>query len=514
MSFPSDAPILDPVGIRNPPDGGQWLLWPAWCWRVLAPTSTDRRLDPFMSVIARLCQAGVTRSRELAARTMLHPDLCRQIMGLLQQQRLIDAKGNLTRQGTAALAGEAWDASTLRLVHVFQQPFGPPSLQRLWRAAAETLDYAHVDYGTGGGPRLRLDIRRDSPTVRPVVTRTRGIVRPRRPRPEEIVVAARSGADAGKPAPSGTGAAPDEPATVSPAQISRVSFVAEQPDPVLLTTYVYLPEDAMTSADWEVLDPFSGWPDPFLKESLRLRVPEDAGLAALVSGIEGQLSTGDAAARQAEYMRQRAEAAVVVEHRLGASVHQRVHGQIFKLLVEVEASLAEARLLGAVGGRRRQTAVNDAGKVLEHVFAGLCTRYPISPSVLTTLRHDDLGPSTLEDGLNRARDLLGIGAVPGGMRRLAHDQVARAGDGHLPSFRPVVVAALLACLEHAGHPLRGALRRRPDLCDRLDRATYLRNDGAHKQDREPTAEEADEVVDATYWTVSHLLLYPTTSEGV
>jgi hypothetical protein len=76
------------------------------------------------------------------------------------------------------------------------------------------------------------------------------------------------------------------------------------------------------------------------------------------------------------------------------------------------------------------------------------------------------------------------------MLRQTSDQVARAGGGYLPSFRPVVVAALLACLDHAGHPLRAALRRRPDLCDRLDRATGLRNQGSHQQDREPTADEA------------------------
>ncbi|MFI9552782.1 hypothetical protein [Nonomuraea endophytica] len=512
MSFAFDAPILDVGGIRNPPDGGQWLLWPAWCWRVLAPSPAQQRLDPFMRVIARLCQAGVARPRDLADRTQLHPDLCRQIMGMLQQRRLIDLKGNLTKQGTAALAGEAWDASTLQLVHVFQHPFGPPSRQRLWPATVPTLDYAHVDYGQGATPRLRLDIRRDSPAVRPVIARTHGIDRPRRPRPEEIIVAGRSAADIARSDWSDTELRPDMLATMSPAQISRISFVAEQPDPVLLTTYIYLPEDAMTSADWEVLDPFSGWPDPSLKELLRLRVPEDEGLAVLVFGIEGQLSTGDAALRQEEYMRQRAEAAVQVERRLGTTIHRRDHGHIFKLLVEVEASLAEARMLDAIGGRRRQTAVNDAGKVLEHVFAGLSERYPITPAFLAMLHDEDLGPPTLESGLERARDLLGIVAVPSGMRRLSSEQIARASGGHLPSFRPVVVAALLACLDHAGHPLRAALQCRPDLCDRLDRTTYLRNDGSHRQDREPTAEEADEVLDLTYWTVSHLFLHPATSK--
>ena len=71
--FASDTPILDTGGIRNPPPGGRWLLWPAWCWRVLVPDLAERRLNPFTRVIAQLCQAGITRPGDMAELTQPAP---------------------------------------------------------------------------------------------------------------------------------------------------------------------------------------------------------------------------------------------------------------------------------------------------------------------------------------------------------------------------------------------------------------------------------------------------------
>ena len=519
MSFASDTPILSAPGIRNPPAGGRWLLWPAWCWRVLAPDLAERRMDPFTRVVARLCQAGVGEPAEMAARTLLHRDLCSQILLMLRQQRLVTRDGSLTAQGAAVLAGDTWDTSVLRLVHVFQHPFGPPSGQRLWPATSQTIEYAHVHYGLGGRPRLRLDSRRDSPVIDPVMARAQGLGRPRRPSPAEIITAAKRARTAGLADASQPTGAEDEPTTEPPqaaAQIARVSLVADDPDPVLLVTYIYLPDDAVTSSDWEALDPFSGWPDAWLKESLLERAPDDAVLAELIAEIEGSLSDADADARKAEVGRQLAEAGAKAERRLGARIREPAYRKILKLLTYVEASLAEARLLGGVGGRHRQTAVNDAGKILEKVFATLSAQYPLNPNRLDMLRLRDprLQRQVLEDGLNQAADQLDlVTPLPNGLLKQSGDQVARAAQGFLPSFRPVLVAALLASTDHANHPLRAAARERPDLCAWLDRAAGLRNEGAHQRDHEPTLDEASDVCELAYWAVSRLLLHPATSEG-
>jgi hypothetical protein len=519
VSFAPDTPILSAPGIRNPPAVGRWLLWPAWCWRVLAPDLAERRMDPFTRVVARLCQAGVTDPAEMADRLLLHQDLCRQIRTMLQQQGLVTRDGTLTRRGAATVAGDTWDTSSLQLVHVFQHPFGPPSSQRLWPATAQALEYAHADYGPGGRPRLRLESRRDAPPVDPVVARAHRLSRPRRPSPAEIITAAKRARTAGLADASRPGGEEEEQAPeLSPAapQIVRVSLVADEPDPVLLVTYLYLPDDAITSSDWEALDPFSGWPDAWLKESLLERAPDDAALAALIAEIEGSLSGTAAAARQAEVMRQRAEAGARAERRLGARIREPAYRRIFRLLTYVEASLAEARLLDAVGGRHRQTAVNDAGKVLETVCAALLTQYPLNPGRIDMLRLGDspLRRQILQDGLNRAAEQLGLAKpLPNALLNQGVDQVARAAQGRLPSFRAVLAAALLASTDHPGHPLRGAARERPDLCARLDDAAGLRNDGAHQRDHEPAPDEATAVGELAYWVVSRLLLHPATSEG-
>ncbi|MEV5821172.1 hypothetical protein AB0L22_18585 [Micromonospora haikouensis] len=188
MSFPSDTPVLELDGLRrDPPPGGRWILWPAWCWRVLAPDLAERRLDAFSRLIARLCQAGITEPAELAKRTRLHRDLCNQVLLMLQQQKLVDRRGNLTGAGQDVLAGESLEASRTRLVHVFQDPFDAPTPHRLWPATVETLGYAQVDYRSGGRPWLRLGPRWDSPSVEPVVARARGLGQPPRPSPAEVV---------------------------------------------------------------------------------------------------------------------------------------------------------------------------------------------------------------------------------------------------------------------------------------------------------------------------------------
>ena len=524
MSFASDTPILGAPGIRNLPTGGRLLLWPAWCWRVLAPDLAERRMDPFTRVVARLCQAGVTQPAELAGRTSLHRDLCDQILQMLVQQGLMTRDYRLTRRGAAAVAGDTWDTSALQLVHVYQHPFGPPSRQRLWPAAVPALEYAHVDYWPGSRLRLRLDSRRDAPAVAPVMASAAGVGRPRRPTPAEIITAVRQARTAGLAGASPPAGADGETDAESPqvtepsqaAQIARVSLVADEPDPVLLVTCVYLPDEAATSSDWAVLDPFSGWPDAWLKESLLDRAPEDAALTALIAEIEGSLADADAAARQAEVTRQRAEAAARAERRLGPRIHEPAYRPVLKLLTYVEASLAEARLLDGVGGRHRQAVVNDAVKVLEAVFAALLDRHPLDPGRIEMLRLDDptLQERMLKEGLNGAADQLGLARpLPSGLLRQGVDQVARAARGFLPSFRPTLAATLLATTDHAGHPLRAAARERPDLCVRLDGAAGLRNESAHQGDREPTPAEASDVCELAYWAVSRLLLDPATSEG-
>ncbi|MFG2049606.1 hypothetical protein ACGFIW_19510 [Micromonospora sp. NPDC048935] len=443
----------------------------------------------------------------MARLTRLHRDLCNQILLMLQQQRLVDQRGNLTKTGRAMVAGESTDASQTRLVHIFQDPFGGPSTHRLWPALVETLGYAHVDYRSGGRPRLRLDNRRDSPPVEPVVVQARRVDSPSRPSPGDVIAAARATATAGEP-----DGVRDEASPPPAAQVSRVSFIAERPDPVLLAGYLYLPDDAVTSADWEVLDPFTGWPNAWLKERVRARLAEDDSLAALVAGIEGQLTADDAEKRRAEYTRRRAEAAVRIERRLGARIHDPDHRKILQLLTEVEADLAEARLLAEVGGRYRQTAVNNLGKVLENVFTTVRDAYPLSESLLRQLRDATLRSKALTAALDRACELLEIGGqIPDGMRKQDGDQVARAARGHLPSLRPLLVAVLLASAEHPDHPLRSSIRHRTDLLDRLNGTTQLRNQGSHSEDREPTAHEADDVLDLTYWTVSHFLFQQTTA---
>ncbi|MEU8143182.1 hypothetical protein [Nonomuraea sp. NPDC048901] len=463
-----------------------------------------RRLNAFERVVARLCQAGVTDSKKLAELTQLHPDLCNQVLLMLHQRRLVDRQGRLTEQGTAALKGEAWDISMSKVVHVFQDPFGDAAGQGLWPAVREELAYANVDYGSGGKPQLRAKLRRDSPSVLPLVPYVRDLSRPRRPSPEAILAASRQSLRAQT---EHEGTVRDR---VPSAHVGRVSFIEDRPEAVLLIAGLRLPEDALSGGDWEVLDPFTHRPSAWLKDRMRTRAADDAGLAALIAELEGELDPADAALRQEEYRRERAQAAHRVESRSGPWISDPQHAKVFGLLTEIEAGLAEAEALGGFGGRRRQAAVNDAGKLLEHVFAQVYETYPLNKAYRSMLG-GELGPEILAERLGDAvRILAAESPLPMGLTRQSSDQVARAAAGYLPSLRAGLVTALLAAAEHPGHPLRSALEQVPYLCDLLDGVAQLRNDGAHQKDLEPTQPRATDVLELVYWTVSALLSPSTT----
>ncbi|GAA2395505.1 hypothetical protein Cme02nite_55770 [Catellatospora methionotrophica] len=479
------------------------MLWPAWSWRVLAADHVHRKLDPFLRVVAMLCQAGLTDPAEQAEVSGLHMGMCQNIMQMLRQRHLIDHHRRLTVQGLRALDGQAWDASTQRLLFVFQSPFTGPGSAWLWPAARPSLDYAHVDYLDDGRPRLRLDARRDATPIHPMIVSTVGVRPPARPRSEAIAAAIRTAATRVSGEETQTAAAPPVGT-----QAGRVSYVGGQPEPVFLLTCAYLPEGAYTSADWEALDPFTGWPHAELKQLILERAEEDTRLAATIGRIRSRLVNQDAAAQQQE-QRRLAQAEVRAQDRLGRRLLDPEYADVLKLLTHIEADHAQAVALGSLGGRRRQSAVNNALKLFEEIFFRLARRFPLNSARLHQLRDGRDGTRMLEHNLRRVRAHTGVAAVPEGVRRQQHDQVARAAAGTLPSFRAGLAGVLIATLDHPRHPLLGALHRRPTLCDQLDRAAKLRNDASHRGDHEPSPEETAEIVELLYWTTEHLLMAPT-----
>jgi hypothetical protein len=103
MSFGSDAPILDAGGIRNPPmavDGCCGQHGAGGCSPRARPNGASIRSCGYRPALSGGCHPP----DELATRTRLHRDLCRQIMGMLRHGRLID----LPRQPDQRGHGPRW----------------------------------------------------------------------------------------------------------------------------------------------------------------------------------------------------------------------------------------------------------------------------------------------------------------------------------------------------------------------------------------------------------------------
>ena len=139
---------------------------------------------------------------------------------------------------------------------VFQDPY----TSELWPRFSQHLEYCEVEYQERGFPKIRIDrgdTKREHP---PFMQIPPGDLPPvSRPTPRQIISAVsdhRSGSsrDAELSAPDEESAGASLP--VSAAHIERVSFVEDEPTPVYLTTYLYLPKPTFGETDWYACDPF------------------------------------------------------------------------------------------------------------------------------------------------------------------------------------------------------------------------------------------------------------------
>ena len=157
-SFGAETPILfyGPRAHANP--GGrndrEWVYWPAWAFRVVAPEFRDRAFNVLQKAVLGMLRASRLTAAELGERLGVHPELATFVATELREQGRIHADWTVTKRGADLLEDEWEESANLAPGWVFRDPWSG----NLWPFVASSLEYARTVPGETGGGYPLLDL--------------------------------------------------------------------------------------------------------------------------------------------------------------------------------------------------------------------------------------------------------------------------------------------------------------------------------------------------------------------
>lgn len=284
MTFGPDTPVLmsEHVSYRG---RQQWLLWPAWQYRVLAPLVYEQHINAFQKAVLGLARAGHRDPVTMADLLQLHPDLLELVRDDLRQLAYLDQYGMVTERGASALKDGFLDPDKTIVTYVYQDPvtgtLWPASTQEPQIAPTqwEGLNRASVRFRTVGAP---LHV-----SALPISPPEKGIsIDP--PAHEDIVEAVSRGERLGRHIRR------DRPweQAVPERVVARVSVVTAG-QPVFLPVALVLPKHAKEGAagvTWVARNPFSGRPSTYLRRLIATRAQHSPALRGAIDKLLGRSS--------------------------------------------------------------------------------------------------------------------------------------------------------------------------------------------------------------------------------
>lgn len=492
----------------------QFLLWPAWAYRVVAPRVRQRKLNVLQRAIMGLSRAAVLRVDAIANHLSVHADLAAFILTELGDLGYLDPHGLPTEHGLQVLEEDALETQEMVAGYVFQDPWNGD----LWPRFVESLDYCELDFGENGFPALLLGTTGKPRRYRTFTVLPRGDIAPATPTAAAVVRAVaqhRKGlrfkdADDTDDEALGTFVA-------SGVQISRVSFVEEEPQPVFLMTYLYVPESEAGAMDWYACDPFG------LGQSVRLRrrveavMHEVPGLFGVINSLVGQTLHAGYEDQQRWLEAIQLQAGLEIDRRLAVNFRSHV---AFEQTLEMESARQEMRSLGRDCPERKVNETLRAGvKVLEAVFSSLTAAHPLGDiwkRVYVAQMDRRTGRQCHVQQEERAvysatyegafRSLGFAGPVPSALLNVKPGHIRSVADYNAHwRLRPLVTATALAAQRDPSHPLASAAARSPGLLVSIDEIATAGGGAGHAHGASISTEKAEEHVNRVYDTVAILL---------
>lgn len=492
----------------------QFLLWPAWAYRVVAPRVRQRKLNVLQRAIMGLCRAGVPRVDSIAEHLSVHTDLVAFILSELGDLGYLDQHGLPTEHGARVLEDDSFETQEMVAGYVFQDPWSGD----LWPRFVESLDYCELEFNEKGFPSVLLGTTGKPRRHRTFTVLPRAQLSPSTPSAAAVVQAVaqhRKGlrfkdADDRDDEALGNFVA-------SGVQISRVSFVEEEPQAVFLLTYLYVPESDAGATDWYACDPFG------LGQSVRLRrrveeVMHDVpGLFGVVNQLVGETLHAGYEDQQRWLETIQLQAGLEIDRRL--TVGFRTHSA-FEQMLELEAARQEMRSLGRDCPERKINEVLRAGvKVLEAVFSSIAVTHPLSDiwkRVYVSRVDRRTGRQHLDQQQDRRiysatyegafRSLGFTAPIPDAFLNVKPGQV-RSVSEYRESWRlrPLVTATALAAQRDSTHPLARAATRSPELISDINEIANAGGGAGHANANSVAPQLAEQHADKVYDVVSVIL---------
>jgi len=222
------------------PAGREYILWPAWAYRVVAPRVRERQLNIFQRAVLGLCRVGLVDAESIGKKLFIHTDLTIVIMRELHARSLLTTEGRLTKQGEQTLDEAEYSSHDMVSGYVFQDPWTGD----LWPRFVEKFDYCDLEMDPKGFPRLVMGTAGKPHRPSSFMVFPDSVLYPAKPMPGKIIAAVDAHRKALKFNNDSADWEDDSFSDFVPtnARIERVSLVEENPVPVFLTTYLYLPE--------------------------------------------------------------------------------------------------------------------------------------------------------------------------------------------------------------------------------------------------------------------------------
>lgn len=434
------------------------VLWPIFGWRVLAPRPQPRTLNIAQKAVLGLLVAGL-KLDAIAEHLALHRDLVALIIHELADMGLSDTNGRPTGEGLRTLERESLDPAEETVAGwVFRDAFSGalwPSLVHADLPVASTKvdqDGWQQLVGSRGSGSLERTFT--------ILPRPDQVVN-ERPRDLDVLRAARSQQRRDDL---------DQLPLARRAQLlKRVSFIADQPDPLLLTVSCV----RTLAGDWMALDPIHGDDNRELRKQVYSRLDQHAGLRDWLK----QVVAGEDSATDMKSLKQQAEWEIERELTVGI----RDHGDVYEALVAMRRSLLECQKPDAPYDKWNdaivKTQIAVEGALLE-TLPPKVAREAQRRFQLSTGKNED--PEFNQQWLeSAARDLGFATPLPKGLLHVRGGKVRSVLESRKGTVRPVLLACLLAAAGDANHPLRRLAGPHPDMLARIHQIGDWRDPASH-----------------------------------
>ena len=493
----------------------EYILWPAWAYRVVAPRVRDRKFNMFQRAILGLARAGLHGAEAIGNKLDIHRDLAAFILLELSDRGYVDKDGCPTDQGIRALVDDAIEAHDMVAGYVFQDPWNG----ELWPRFVEQLNYCDLEYEESGFPKLILGSKGKPRRQGAFMVLPGDAPFLMRPSPASIVAAV-SGQRKGMRYADSLVDWDDELSETdhspSAIHINRVSFMEEEPSPVFLMTYLYLTDNSGGSTDWYVCDPFGLGCSVWLRRRVEHVMQTTPSFYETVNRMVGR-GVREGIQEQKQWVEQLKISAILeVERRL--NVNFRSH-PAFEHVVNMEFERQEVALLGHdCPESKLHTTLRICLKAMESIFAALTDRFPLDDvwkRVYVARANTQTGETSfipqqdrkwLETKFQTAANSIGFqDPIPEAMLNIK--------PGHIRSvteykeywrLRPLVMATILAAQLNPAHPLWAAAKINPRLIHAVEEIAQKGGRAGHANEAKITLDEVDRTVELAYTVISVL----------